>query len=139
MKALKIWGCLLLSGMIFLTFILLPQNLVFESGESYTFYVGNTSKDCQVISSKTLPSLTKLTLKNICGESTHFSQLELNEFLQSVNGQIIFTETLSDSVNYYCKASLPYSVELYGQEINLHVCVKDDGVTVASPIIFGGY
>ena len=48
-------------------------------------------------------------------------------FLQSVNGEIVFIETLSDSVNYYCKADFPYSVTLYGKEINLHICVKKDG------------
>ena len=51
----------------------------------------------------------------------------------------VTNEKLSGSVNYYCTADLPYSVELYGTEINLHICIKQSGVTVASPIIFGGY
>lgn len=59
--------------------------------------------------------------------------------MKTVNGEIVFCEKLSDSVNYYCKADLPYSVELYGKTINLHVCIRKDGVKVASPIIFGGY
>ena len=56
-----------------------------------------------------------------------------------MGAEIIFTEELSDSVNYYCKANLPYKVKLYGEEINLHISVRENGVKVASPIIFGGY
>ena len=73
------------------------------------------------------------------GEATTYTQLDVAEFLSGVNGRVLFVEELSDSVNYYCAADLPYSAELYGMEINLHISVRDDGVTVASPIIFGGY
>ena len=75
----------------------------------------------------------------MCGESAEYSEFDFDDYLKSVNGEVIFTETLSDSVNYYCKADLPYSVNLYGNEINLHVCIKKDRVKVGSPIIFGGY
>ena len=51
----------------------------------------------------------------------------------------MFSEELSDSVNYYCTADLPYAVTINGQVINLHICVRADSVKVASPIIFGGY
>ena len=83
--------------------------------------------------------LKKLSLSDICGECAEYDELDISIYLQSVNGEIVFVETLSDSVNYYCKADLPYSVKLYGEEINLHICVKKDSVKVGSPIIFGGY
>ena len=54
-------------------------------------------------------------------ESTVYSEFDLDGYLSSVGGEVIFVEELSDSVNYYCKANLPYSVILYGEEINLHV------------------
>ena len=73
----------------------------------------------------------------MCGESTEYERLDVQAFLDEVNGRAVFTEKLSDSLNYYCTADLPYSVELYGTEINLHICIKQGGVTVASPIIFG--
>lgn len=122
-----------------LSLALLPDNLCFEQGESYTFYCGNTSKNCNEVRANRFPSLTRITLNDVCGESTEYAKLDLSEFLQSVNGKVLFTEELSDSVNYYCSADLPYSVELYGQRVNLHVCVRESGVKVASPIIFGGY
>ncbi len=118
---------------------LFNATVCFAEGESYTFFCGNTSADCRIVTVDGAAALTKLTLKDVCGESTRYSGLDIEEFLNSVNGKIIFTEELSDSVNYYCTADLPYSITLYGQEINLHICVKKDGVQVASPIIFGGY
>ena len=118
----------------------LPDRLVFDGGERYTFYVGNTSKNCRVVScSASEAALTRLTLQGVCGESATFSTLDIDGFLKSVNGKIMFEEPLDDSVNYYCTADLPYSVELYETTINLHICVREDSVTVGSPIIFGGY
>ncbi|MCD8372659.1 MAG: hypothetical protein LUD27_05095 [Clostridia bacterium] len=122
-----------------LLIVLLPQRLAFDEGESYTFFCGDTSADCRIITVDKNASLYKLALKDVCGESTLYPSLDVQSFLQKVNGEIIFTEELSDSVNYYCKADLEYSVALYGEQINLHICVKQQGVTVASPIIFGGY
>ncbi|MDE6373872.1 MAG: hypothetical protein K2L72_05165, partial [Clostridia bacterium] len=118
----------------------LPDRLAFKGGASYTFYLGDTSKNCRIVTAnREVAALTRLTLSDVCGESVTFDALDVDGFLKSVEGEILFSEELSDSVNYYCKADLPYSVILYGEEINLHICVKDGGVTVASPIIFGGY
>lgn len=120
--------------------VALPDRLAFDGGERYTFYVGNTSKNCRVVScTASEAALTRLTLQDVCGESATFSTLDVDEFLDSVNGLVIFVEVMEDSVNYYCTAELPYSVDLYGIPINLHICVREDGVTVGSPIIFGGY
>ena len=115
------------------------SNTCFAEGESYTFFCGDTSRDCRIVTVASGAALKKLALKDINGESTTYASLNIADFLNEVNGEIIFTEELSDSVNYYCTADLPYSTKLYGQEINLHICVKEQGVTVASPIIFGGY
>lgn len=118
----------------------LPARLAFRGGDKYTFFVGNTSRNCTVITAPAAEAgLKRLCLKQVCGESATYYELDLESFLQSVDGQIIFTETLEDSVNYYCTADLPYSIELYGHEINLHVCVKKDCTVAGSPIIFGGY
>ena len=133
---------LTLAAAVVLVFALavLPNRLAFKGGESYSFFVGNTSKNCRVVTcSARNASLTRLTLGEISGESATFSSLDIDSFLDGVKGEIVFTETLSDSVNYYCTADLPYSVFLYETRINLHICVKEGSVTVASPIIFGGY
>lgn len=139
MRALKLFTTLAAAAIVCTAVVCLPKKLAFECGQSYTFFVGNTSKDCRVVTVKEGANLKLLTLSNVCGEATTYSELDIDAFLQSVNGRVAFTEELSDSVNYYCTADLPYAVELYGQSINLHISVRGEGTTVASPIIFGGY
>lgn len=128
------------AAFLYAALTVLPDRLAFDGGDNYCFFVGDTSKDCRTVNCDAKDAgLTRLTLTKVCGESATFSALDIDGFLNKVNGEIIFTEELSDSVNYYCRANLPYSINLYGEEINLHICVKQEGVTVASPIIFGGY
>ena len=139
MRFLKLGALVLSAAMVAVCCAAFNTTLCFDEGESYTFYCGNTSADCTVVTVSGNAALKKFTLKEVCGEATTYLQLDIADFLQSVDGEILFEERLSDSVNYYCSASLPYSVTLYEQEVNLHICVKESGVMVASPIIFGGY
>lgn len=137
---LKLLLTLLLAALVVCAVMTLPCKLLFSGGDSYRFYLGDTSLNCREVSvGGASAPLTRLLLVGVNGESATYQSLDIDEFIKSVNGEIIFTEEIDGSLNYYCKASLPYSIELYGQEINLHICVKDDGVTVGSPIIFGGY
>lgn len=132
--------CLFAAAILFVCIIALPDRLLFKDGDSYSFYLGDTSKNCRVVTADSSSAAsTRLFINNVCGESATYKSLDVNDFLKRVGGEVIFSEEIDGSVNYYCSAPLPYSVNLYGKEINLHVCVKADGVTVASPIIFGGY
>lgn len=117
----------------------LPKRLCFRMGTQYTFYLGTSSADCREVTVTDNAALARLCLSDICGESTTYESLDVDAFLRDVDGKIVFAEELSDSVNYYCTANLPYSVNLYGTQINLHICVRDGAAKVASPIIFGGY
>ena len=117
----------------------MPQDLCFESGDTYTFYCGTSSADCKVITVQSGAKAQKACLKNVCGESTEYKNFDMESFLKSVDGKVVFVEKFSDGVNYYCTADLPYSVELYNRKINLHIALKGDTARVASPIIFGGY
>lgn len=139
MRFLKLLSVSILAGAFIAALVILPAKLCFSGGESYVFFCGDSSKNCREVIVDRNAAFKKLTLRNVCGESTVYSEFDLDEYLSSVGGEVIFVEELSDSVNYYCKANLPYSVILYGEEINLHVCVRADSVKVASPIIFGGY
>ena len=131
---------LTISAVFVLTVIaFLPQNLCFESGGAYTFYCGPSSADCKVVTVHNFAAAAKLGLKDVCGESTDYENFDLESFLKSVDGKVVIKEEFSDGVNYYCTANLPYSVNLYDKEINLHVAVRGDTARVASPIIFGGY
>ncbi len=139
MRLAKITLTVLFAAAVICAAAVLPSRLCFAEGKSYAFYCGTSSADCREYAVTGGAALYRLTLKNVCGEATVYDGLVLDEFLDAVGGEIVFCEELSDSVNYYCSAPLPYSVNLYGKEINLHICVRKDGVKVASPIIFGGY
>lgn len=139
MRALKLSAVLVLSALIISAVAVLPQRLCFSKGEEYTFYCGTSSKDCREVTVTQNASLTRVALKDVCGEGTTYTQFDLESFLKKTGAQIVFTETLSDSVNYYCTADLPYAVKLYGKTINLHISVRENSVKVATPIIFGGY
>lgn len=139
MKFVKLLSVVIAAGAFAAVMFLLSPKLCFDGGESYTFFCGNSSKNCREVTVTGNAALKKLTLTEVCGESATYGEFDLDAYLEKVNGEIIFTEELSDSVNYYCKADLPYSVTLRGEQINLHVCVREESVKVASPIIFGGY
>ena len=139
MRFLRLFALTLLAGAVIAVIAILPSRLCFKGAESYTFFCGDTSKNCREIKTSDNADGLKLALSDVCGECAVYDVIDIAAFLKSVNGKIKFVETLSDSVNYYCSANLPYKVTLYGEEINLHICVKTGSVTVASPIIFGGY
>ena len=138
-RFLKLFALTILAGVLLAVFTLFQAEACFKGAESYAFFCGDSSKNCKEVRTSGNVTLKKLTLSDICGECAEYSELDIESFLKSVNGEIIFIETLADSVNYYCTADLPYSVTLYGTEINLHICVKQSGIKVGSPIIFGGF
>lgn len=124
--------------MLFLISAARPR-LCFGGGSGYVFFCGSSSADCREVRPLFNAEAERLFLKDVCGECAEYPSLDLQAFLNSVNGQILFEEEVAGTVNYYCRADLPYSIDLYGEEVNLHICVREDGVKVASPIIFGGY
>lgn len=139
MKIAKVFLLTVSFAVVALALAILPQRLCFDCGETYTFYCGTSSADCKEITVKGNAAQTRLSLKNVCGEATIYSDFDLESFLKQVNGKVVFSEEIDGSVNYYCSADLPYSLNLRGATINLHVCVRGDRAKVASPIIFGGY
>ena len=117
----------------------LPKRICFGGGENYVFYCGTSSSDCKTVRADKNAKLTRIFLNNVCGEGAEFEELDINEFLLSVDGKVIFSESVAGITNYYCSANLPYSVTVDGAEINLHIAVCENTVKVGSPIIFGGY
>lgn len=138
---MKFCGILLTlcAAVIAIAFIVFPARVCFANGENYTFYCGTSSADCREVRSAFNAEIERLLLSNVCGESVEYKNFDLDSYLKSVCGEVKFIEELSDSTNYYCTADLPYSVNVNGYVINLHVCVRKESVKVASPIIFGGY
>lgn len=139
MRVLRMTGLLVASLFVCLSLVFLPEKLVFDGGYSYTFYVGDGSKNCKVVTVTENAALTKMSLKGVCGEAATYRRLDVRKFIADLGGTVEFTEELEDSFSYFCSAPLPYSQTLNGTEINLQVCVREDRVIAASPVIYGGY
>ena len=115
MRAMKLLILAVMSAAILAGVGLLPDRLCFEGGENYTFYCGTSSSDCKTVVADKNAEIQRLLLKEVCGESCRYDSLDLESFLKRYGGEVVFVEELSDSVNYYCKADLPYSVILRGK------------------------
>lgn len=139
MRLVKTLTLTALAAVIIAAVSVFPHGPVFKNGSGYTFYCGDGSSNCRIVTVESGAAVKRLTLKDVCGESTVYENADIDSLLKEFDAKIVFSEELSDSVNYYCKADLPYSVNLYGTEINLHVSVRGNTARVASPIIFGGY
>lgn len=134
------WFAAVTLALLIAALCILPDRLAFSGGGSYTFYTGTSSSNCAIVQADPhTAALERLLLADVRGECVTYASLDIDKLLEEVHGEVVFTEELSDSTNYYCTADLPYSVELYGQRINLHICVRGESVKVATPIIFGGY
>ena len=139
MRFVKLSLAAVSAALIIFAIAALPEKICFDGGYNYVFYCGTSSADCKVVRADNNAKLTRIFLNNVCGEGAEFKELDIGEFLSSVGGKIIFSESAARITNYYCSANLPYSVVLDGAEINLHIAVCENSVKVGSPIIFGGY
>ena len=131
---------LVLAAILALSLLILPERTCFKGGDSYSFYLGDTSKDCReiIVDAEAAP-LTRLFLSGVNGESATYSHLDIQAFLKEQGAEVVAIQEVCGTVNYYCRADLPYSIKLFDEEINLHICVRKDSVKVGTPIIFGGY
>lgn len=139
MRFVKLSLAAVSAALIIFAIAALPKKICFNGGYNYVFYCGTSSADCKVVRADGNAKMTRIFLGNVCGEGAEFEELDIDEFLASVDGKIIFSESADGITSYYCSAKLPYSVVIDGAEINLHIAVCKDSVKVGSPIIFGGY
>lgn len=139
MRFIKLSITALSAALIIFAISALPPKICFNGGFNYVFYCGTSSADCKVVRADDNAKLTRLFLNDVCGEGAEFKELDIDDFLSDIGGEIIFSESAAGITNYYCSANLPYSVTVDGVEINLHIAVCEDSVKVGTPIIFGGY
>lgn len=139
MRLIKLSATVFSAFLIILATAALPQKICFEGGENYVFFCGTSSSDCRTVRADKSAGVMRLVLKDVCGESAEFPDIDLGAFLKKMDGKILFSETAAGITNYYCSARLPYSVIIDGNVVNLHIAVSERGVKVGSPIIFGGY
>lgn len=139
MKTARLCAAALAAAALIILFAALPQKTAFEGADSYAFFCGDTSRNFREVRADGNAGIMKLVLNDISGECATYSQFDVEGFLKAIDGEIQFTEEIAGTRNLYISGNLPYSVTLYGTTINAQICIGEDGVKVASPIIFGGY
>lgn len=117
----------------------LPPRVCFSGGKNHRFICGSSSADCFEYQTGKFCEAERLAVKDVCGESAEYDDFDLDSFLRSVQGKVLFCERAENTVNYYCSAKLPYSVYIKGYTVNLQICLRENGAKVGTPIIFGGY
>ena len=90
-------------------------------------------------------NLKKSEFKFISGVKSESFSLEtddfnLTDFLNAYNAKTVFVEKTEAGVSYYAYSKkIKYKKTINGKEINLHINISNEKVTVGSPIIFGGF
>lgn len=61
--------------------------------------------------------------------------------LAALGARVVKEERAAGVTSYYARAEgLPYSLRLFGEQVNLQVAVREDGkVKVGCPVIFGSF
>lgn len=68
------------------------------------------------------------------------NNFNLTDFLNTYDAETVFIEKTEAGVSYYAYSNkIKYKKIIDGKEINLHINISNDRVTVGSPIIFGGF
>jgi hypothetical protein len=131
----------LMAAVFILGLLYIPQPLALEKYNlgTYTFYYGSANF-------KTVPresaAKEKYVLKNVRGESVCFSAAKATaqDVLSYYRAKVVFVEEVNGIVSYYAEtAAFDGGVDLNGREINLHIAVGGDRITVGTPLIFGGF
>lgn len=108
-----------------------------EAGESYTFYLGESSS-ARAVTSKS--PLAKLFLGEVKGESVVYCGDRYAEFAEKYCAKLLFTEHLNGVTSYYLYSpKFGGGISLGGEVINLQIAVSDGQTVVGTPLIFGGW
>lgn len=120
--------------------------LVLANGKGeYTLYLNSQSSSAKIYSVDESAKINAALIKNICGESVFFqNKVEgksfVDEVLTTLDAVKVCSETIDGIVCDYYYSSNIYSYVLIGRKrVNLHVVYCEQGITVATPLAFGGY
>lgn len=128
--------CLLAACALFL--YLLYRSPAFAEGESYTFYLGESSS-ARAVPSRS-PVLDKLILGGVKGESVVYDGERYEELRSRYRATLLFREDLDGVTNYYLYSPLLGDpLLLNGCSVNLHIAVRGGKTAAGTPVIFGGY
>ena len=118
-------------------FYLLLRSPKLGQGESYTFYLGESSS-ARAVTARS--PLAKLFLGEVKGESAVYRGDCYEELVQKYGAKLLFTERAGGATSYYLYSpGLGGGVSLGGQRVNLQIAVRDGQTVAGTPLIFGGW
>lgn len=120
----------------------MEKDLLFKDAMHYTFYSQSVSSQAKIISTTAKDAKkVKYSIANLTGESAEYKNAEdAFQQIDRYNANFRFMEECGDIQNYYFYSPNLYAaVHVNGIAVNLHIAIKIDGVTIGSPLIFGGF
>lgn len=111
---------------------------VFEKGEGYAFYFGNSSSALRVETDA--PVRAKLFLGGVKGESVVYGGDRYEELKAKYHADLLFTETVGGITSYYLHSPvLGRGIALNGYDVNLQIAADGERTAAGTPLIFGGW
>ncbi len=133
--------CVLISCAIMLLalYIANAQPVFKNYASRYEIYLNSSSSIADIV---TVKGLEILKYKNLYGESVKVDaeNFSLNKILNDFSAKLVLTEYADGVTCYYAYSpKIKYLKQVKGKLINLHVAVRQDQVTLGTPLIYGGF
>ena len=137
LKKIVIFPCCLIFLISVYSFNYKP---IFSSyADEFEIYLESASSCAQIVqvSEKDYKAFKGIKGEGCKIESKNFS---VENFFSEFNAKIIFEEQTDFGISYYgFSPAIKYRKEIHNEIINLHVFVGKSGITIGTPIIFGGF
>jgi len=141
-RLLKLFISLILSAGTIYLFYSMRGALKFAEGKEYTFYVGSSSSEAEIITVYSSAEEAAANLKDIRGESTLYPYSEglIAQLEKAYFAEEVFYESCCgvQSFYYYSPLFSGYVI-IEGYAVNLHIASDGENIKIGTPIIFGGY
>ena len=129
-----------ISALVVLSFILLGSTPILKGySENHVAYLTNSSSNIKVVK---LSNGSFPIINGVRGESCTFTAdgFDVDEFFSHHGATHILTERTGLGVSYYAfSPEIKYKERVSGKEVNLHVAVYGERITIGTPIIYGSF
>ncbi|MBP5466672.1 MAG: hypothetical protein J6Y43_03820 [Clostridia bacterium] len=115
------------------------QPVFYGYSEDITLYSKRHGSDCNMISVFGIGYIFVFT-KTGESFSADKKNFDIDKFLKDFNAEKVFEEhTFDTDSKYFYSKDIKYCEILYGKKVNIQLSVKNDRVTVGTPVIYGSY
>ena len=122
-------------GLTVLVVVFLFNFSAFPNEKKTEYYLYSPSSQSKIVT-----EISVLDLLFLKGERVEVAERELGALLEKYGASVVFCEEFVDGVSYYCYSpTLKTPILIGGKFVNLQIVVKESGVVLGSPVVFGGY